>query len=486
MATVFTLAGAFAAGPSYLNTCLRGTITNGNTVVPINYPNWTIFEAQVDTGAQMLNDAITSTSGMKIAFGHSLGAVVISNWLRNYGPTCTVSADELVFILIGNSVRLYGGELSAQGLGFFFPNSYPIPADTPYTVTDFARQYDGFADIPQFTGDATQNTEAFLNSISGEGGVHPYYYNVALTDPGNVSYTPVVDGAPGNVTYMWSPTWPVPALGSTQNMTTLALDALLRPGIEAAYSRPVDIPAPGLLMLAGGAMPAPMVAIHLSPPLLAGAASVLHPALPGMPVTIPAGLYASSTMPLPVLAVVLGPTPAAGAGSLPLPALTIELKTPLLQSVSDMPTPLLGPGLILGPDIPALQAFATMPIPKLRGIPTGASMAPPTPRLSFTVPLSEAVAFMPVPALGPGLVHTITSPPFASAASVPTAGLVITFSALASAAASMPVPTLAIVIGALLSAMASVPVPSLHAVVEITPTSRPFAAVVDMPVPALV
>jgi hypothetical protein len=234
MATVFTLAGAFAAGPGYLTSALRGTITDGNTVVPILYPNWTIFEAQVDQGASMLDTALNSTTGEKVVFGHSLGAVVASNWLKNYGPTSGVS--DLSFVLIGNSVRKYGGELATPGIGaLFFPNSYPIPADTPYTVTDFARQYDGFADFPQLTGGAVDNMWALLNSVSGEGGVHPYYNDVALDDAANVRYTV------GNISWVWSPTWPLPLFGISQNAITQIEDEALRSLVEGGYSRPVSL-----------------------------------------------------------------------------------------------------------------------------------------------------------------------------------------------------------------------------------------------------
>lgn len=236
MATVFTLAGAFALGPGYLTSALKGTITDGNTVVPILYPNWTIFESQVDTGAQMLDSALTSTPGPKVVFGHSLGAVVASNWLKNYGPTSSVPGSDLSFVLIGNSVRKYGGELTTPGLSeLFFPNSFPIPADTPYQVTDFTRQYDGFADFPQLSGNANENMWALLNSVSGEGTVHPQYNHVTLDDPENVWHTE------GNISYGWSPTWPLPIYGRSQNFITQWEDQELRATVEGGYSRPVTI-----------------------------------------------------------------------------------------------------------------------------------------------------------------------------------------------------------------------------------------------------
>ena len=236
MATVFTLAGAFASGPGYLTSALRGTITNGNTVVPILYPNWTMFEAQVEQGASMLDAALTSTDGPKVVFGHSLGAVVASNWLKNYGPNSSVPADELSFVLIGNSVRKYGGELTTPGISaLFFPHSYPIPANTPYTVTDFARQYDGFADFPQLTGNLSDNMWALLNSISGEGNVHPHYNDVTLDDSANVWHTE------GNISWVWSPTWPLPIFGLAQNAISQIEDEALRASVEGGYNRPIEV-----------------------------------------------------------------------------------------------------------------------------------------------------------------------------------------------------------------------------------------------------
>ena len=231
MATVFTLAGAFGPENSpdnYLTEALEGTITNGNTVVPIDYDNDTIFEAQVDQGAQLLNEAILSTSGPRVAFGHSLGAVVCCNWLLNYGPTSTVSPETLSFVLIGNSVRAYGGLCYAIG---YFPHSR-CPSNTPYTVMDFVRQYDGWADIP-----ANAFSVAGINQVAGANLIHPNYQNVSLTESGNVSVKA------GNVTYMWSLTYPVPLLG-TSTTGVASMDEELRPQIEASYLRPVKIPPP--------------------------------------------------------------------------------------------------------------------------------------------------------------------------------------------------------------------------------------------------
>jgi hypothetical protein len=53
---------------------LGGDVTAGNTVMPINYPNWTLFETQVDQGAAMLNTAIESAALGRRRFPNSLMA----------------------------------------------------------------------------------------------------------------------------------------------------------------------------------------------------------------------------------------------------------------------------------------------------------------------------------------------------------------------------------------------------------------------------
>lgn len=217
---------------------LKGTITNGNTIVPIYYPNWTIFEAQVDTGAQMLDTAMHSTSGPMVVMGHSLGAVVACNWLANYGPTSTIEPSDVSFVLLGNSVRKYGGFCNTI---HWYPDSI-MPDGTPYTVTDFVRQYDGWGDYPS----NILNFEALMNAQSGMNVVHPNYTTVTLNDATNYSYTPYVGSKPGNITYVWSMTVPLPILGVTPSTLIDDLDADLRPGIEAGYSRPLVIPSPWL------------------------------------------------------------------------------------------------------------------------------------------------------------------------------------------------------------------------------------------------
>lgn len=231
MATVFTLAGAFGT-PYQIPPMLGGEVTDGNVVVPLWYPNFTIFESQVDTGAAMLDQQLRDTPGEIICMGHSLGAVVCCNWLENYGPQASSYAppEYVSFVLLGNSMRKYGGLCYALN---YYPNS-KCPDDTPYRVTDFSRQYDGWADVPDTIG----NIVADLNVFAGQSNVHPTYNFVRLEDPLNVSHQE------GNINYVWSPTAVVPLLGTYAFPGVQPWDEELRRQIEPAYDRPVDIPFP--------------------------------------------------------------------------------------------------------------------------------------------------------------------------------------------------------------------------------------------------
>jgi hypothetical protein len=229
--TVFTLAGAFG-NLTYMSGEFGGAITNGNTWVPIAYPNWGIGTiSQLEQGAELFNAQATSTSGPKVAFGHSLGAVCLVYWLQNYGPTSSIPPSDLTFLLIGNSVNPYGGFCYDIN---WFPGVSLNGVSTPYTVTDFARQYDGWADFPQNLGNLLSDE----NALCGQNYVHPDYTTVSLTDPTNVSHTV------GNITYTWAVTWPIPLLGTSQNAFTQAADEELRSSVESGYSRPVTIPNP--------------------------------------------------------------------------------------------------------------------------------------------------------------------------------------------------------------------------------------------------
>lgn len=236
--TVFMLGGAFSGQRNYMPTMLGGAITNGNNAIQVPYNNFGLFVNTVEKGAQLLDSYLNGGTAPMIAFGHSLGAVVCNYWLLNYAPDTTIDPADVRFVWIGNSVSKYGGALGPE-TGAEWKNWFTditVPDDTPFTCADIKRQYDGWTDYP--TG--TLNGDAEYNALAGQNSVHPNYQNVNPdpSAPGNVVHTE------GNISYIWSMTEPVPALGTTWNSFVAGLDQAARPTIESAYARPVTVPTP--------------------------------------------------------------------------------------------------------------------------------------------------------------------------------------------------------------------------------------------------
>lgn len=242
--TVFTLVGldditGWPGMPSSLLYELQGKITAGNTVVPISYPNFGLDNlmllanfgprvipedglTSILEGVDALDDALTTTSGTKIVFGHSLGAAVACRWLRDEGPISAIPANELSFVLIGNPVRRYGG--------IDYRSEYACPTNTAYDVLDIARQYDVFADWPS----VTTSPALFFAMVTEMTGLLPLHvYGYLDVDPTDT--TTNLTATVGNITYMLAPTrpWWVPSY---------VFDFL-----ETAFDRPEgdpDIPPP--------------------------------------------------------------------------------------------------------------------------------------------------------------------------------------------------------------------------------------------------
>jgi PE-PPE domain len=262
MTTVLCLAGAFGQ-PQQVDQMLGGSVVAGNTVNNLEYFNdWLTQECVTNGeetgGAQVLDAALCATTGQVIVLAHSLGSVCCYYWLANYAPTTSVSHSNVRFILLGNSVRPFGGWCYYYN---WFQNIV-VPPNNPFLVTDFARQYDGWADfVPGAAGNGPANPEpqltattfnGIMNAYAGQNCVHPNYIYSSLTGPNHVGYQV------GNITYVWEQTFPVPQIGSRnlsgQWVSSLGLqvaensfnaqDMQLRPAIEKAYKRPVTIPIP--------------------------------------------------------------------------------------------------------------------------------------------------------------------------------------------------------------------------------------------------
>ncbi len=152
-----------------------------------------------EQGVRMLDKELRAAGGPVTVLGWSEGAQVAAKWLRERGPGVWIS--DVDFVLIGNPERKYGGALFVQSpprhFGALPKAAYGgpgVPADTPYRVTDFVRQYDGWADLP-----TSENPGKAARKVPSDA-IHMNYFHVGLDDEDVLSYTE------GNITYLLKPT----------------------------------------------------------------------------------------------------------------------------------------------------------------------------------------------------------------------------------------------------------------------------------------
>lgn len=152
-----------------------------------------------EQGCRMLHEELLAARGPVTVLGWSEGAQVAAKWLREFGPSTWIN--DVDFVLIGNPERKYGGACVVQNpprhLGVKPTAAYGgcgVPEDTPYPVVDFARQYDGWADLP-----TSENPGKAARKVPSDG-IHMNYFHVGLDDEDVLSYTE------GNITYLLKPT----------------------------------------------------------------------------------------------------------------------------------------------------------------------------------------------------------------------------------------------------------------------------------------
>jgi len=255
--------------------------------------------------------------------GYSLGSVVTSAYLNANTPPPGVN-----FITLGDPSNP-DGLFAATGLLSLFGGG--IPAKTPDPVTIISREYDGWADFPTNIF-APGYLLAVTNAIVGIITVHADYTEASLlNNPANVTWTQ------GNITYELVPTQDLPindwlrliGLSSIAD----ALDAMLRPMIDAAYTNRPNPTAAQLAASAGDQAKLPYPTQIPGPP---EPVATLNP-----PST--ASVLASRTIPTPM------PTPAKVATDLVTSASTVshQVATNLVTSASTVSHPTTAPRPVL-------------------------------------------------------------------------------------------------------------------------------------------
>ena len=151
------------------------------------------YSSENQDAANSLDTVLHKTTGPVLVFGQSEGALVIDAWLRDHDHDANApSPSQVSFLLTGNTEREYTGYQTVnKNLNGFVctASGCGLPADTPYNVTDFCSQWDGWCD---WTTD--------YRSSYGQTWVHDYYSTVNYDNPANISWQE------GKVTYVNSPT----------------------------------------------------------------------------------------------------------------------------------------------------------------------------------------------------------------------------------------------------------------------------------------
>jgi hypothetical protein len=214
------------------------------------------FDVSVARGVNDLNAAIMAQHAAghsTVVFGNSQSAVIATleeRHLMTLPATQRPSTDELSFVLIGNPDRPDGG-LGARLAGISIPflgltASGATPTNA-YPTIDYAAQYDGFADFPQYPIDIF----ADANAIAGILFIHPAY--TALT-PAQIASGVVQPVSPADTqtTYILIPSQNLPLLDPLRALPFVGnpLADLVQPDlkvlVELGYDRTAyqDLPTP--------------------------------------------------------------------------------------------------------------------------------------------------------------------------------------------------------------------------------------------------
>jgi PPE-repeat protein len=250
-----------------------GTVTFAEEFITPTHPNYTAYflvtpeklfpftgptslslDASVAQGVANLNAAIMAQQAAgnhTVVFGVSQSAVVATvemRYLETLPPGVRPAPDQLSFVLAGNPDRPDGG-LFARLPGLSLPGftSYGATPTNAYPTIDYAFQYDGVADFPQYPIDIL----ADANAIAGIFFVHPAYDTLT---PSQIASGVVEPVSPGDTqtTYILIPNPDLPLLDPLRAIPLVGnpLADLVQPDlrvlVELGYDRTAyqDVPTP--------------------------------------------------------------------------------------------------------------------------------------------------------------------------------------------------------------------------------------------------
>ncbi|ETZ99774.1 PE-PPE domain protein [Mycobacterium kansasii 824] len=212
------------------------------------------FDESVAAGAADLHAAIMAQHAAGhdvVVLGFSQSASVATaemRYLASLPADLRPGPDQLSFVLLGDPNNPNGGLLARFPGLFVQPMGLTFSGATPsnlYPTTVYTRQYDGFADFPQYP----LNIPADLNALLGIYYAHGTYQELT---PAQVAAGVVQPVSPADVytTYMLLPSEHLPLLEPLRGIVPAPLLDLVEPDlrviIELGYDRTgyADVPTP--------------------------------------------------------------------------------------------------------------------------------------------------------------------------------------------------------------------------------------------------
>jgi PPE-repeat protein len=223
---------------------------------PFTGLNSLTLDASVAQGVANLNTAIMgqqAAGNHTVVFGGSQSAAIATlemRYLETLPAAVRPAVDRLSFVLIANPDRPDGG-LLARMPGFSIPGlgvtAYGATPTNAYPTIDYAVQYDGAADFPQYPIDIL----ADANAIAGFFFVHPAYSTVTAAQIASGVVQPV-SPADSLTTYILIPNPNLPLLDPLRAIPLVGnpLADLVQPDlrvlVELGYDRAAyqDVPTP--------------------------------------------------------------------------------------------------------------------------------------------------------------------------------------------------------------------------------------------------
>jgi hypothetical protein len=356
-----------AAFSLYMNNPNNMYTPNGSPLTPFFNAVTTAEGAYIFTGTKDLTYDISLARGVtslntQIAqsfaagatslgvFGYSQGAQVASLAMPQlatiYGPT------QLSFTLIGDPLAPNGGffsrfpGLTLPSVGVTFGGG--TPSDL-FPTTIYTREYDGFADFPQYPIDVFSDVNAFLGIMYVHGGyltLMPSQVATGVLLPGSAG---APFNTPGSMTnYYMIPTANLPLLDPVLSIPVIGkpiadlLQPVLTPLVNWGYGNPEFgySTGPANVITPFGFLPPLSDTIALGPALISGTqagVSAFASDISAMVPTSPPALSLSS-----LTSLLPGPGSTGGALALPAPASIPSTLTGIISGIESANTNIVG------------------------------------------------------------------------------------------------------------------------------------------------